>query len=241
MGEHKLSDGGMTEVPLIRPKMRYEEGGAAVYGPEIYLDEQGNLFKRRVKVPKTIQKETDQDLKYRDFVESSKVKLDQFVEVSKQEIAMHQKSLTEDIEEIKNNIKVNVEKPQIKLVEVLGFFVGIFTFVSVEFQVLRNVTSILSATGLTLILLGGIVTMMMLIGCWVRDYGFSKKWLAFVLPVLLCAGGVLLVWHEEESPKSIQNLQAQMDELAKQNMKLQNAIREISSPKSVDCRVLESL
>lgn len=57
-------------------------------------------------------------------------------------------------QKIQNNIK-QIKKDKISLVSLVGAFVTIFTFISVEIQILRYVTDFTRIAGITVIMLGG--------------------------------------------------------------------------------------
>jgi len=71
--------------------------------------------------------------------------------------------LNQQIKDIKNNAKETKEKlenkiddSKLKIIETLGIFVALFTFISIEFQVFRSYESAMAIAGLTLVILGSL-------------------------------------------------------------------------------------
>ena len=60
------------------------------------------------------------------------------------------------IEAHQDKLESKIEDSKLKIIETLGIFVALFTFISVETQILRSEVSLLAATGFSLIILGGL-------------------------------------------------------------------------------------
>lgn len=72
------------------------------------------------------------------------------------------------------NIKIDVEnikKDKIDLVSLLGIFIAIFTFFSIEIQILKSVSSLLGIAGLSSIMFSGIILFIVLI------YAIANHWI----------------------------------------------------------------
>lgn len=80
--------------------------------------------------------------------------------------------------------------------QALAVFIGLFTFVSLEFQLTQLVSGILSATGLTLIFLGGFGFFLLALNLMLKKRKDNSKharlWL-FVITAVLIVGGAVLV------------------------------------------------
>jgi hypothetical protein len=71
--------------------------------------------------------------------------------------------------EAQHEAREEIQKHGIRIVEMLGLLVGLFTFVSVEFQVFRNFCLPWHVTGLTMILLGSLMIFSLLIDVLLND------------------------------------------------------------------------
>lgn len=112
---------------------------------------------------------------------------------------------TKETEEKLNN---KIDDSKLKTIETLGIFVALFTFVSIEFQVFRMFDDPQSVAGLTLILLGSLLTFITVLDSVLskiklqEDIEFKllkpKSWpLVFIWMLLMILGGALFVF----SPK----------------------------------------
>ena len=108
--------------------------------------------------------------------------------------------LKKEQEEIKKEQK-ETGKDKIKHIEILGIFMGFFTFISVEIQILRSINSFFEIAGLSMIMFSGtigfILTLFLVAEKWIRpenDSFKSKKffiWLGVIISVLLLGIGLI--------------------------------------------------
>ncbi|MCK4891395.1 MAG: hypothetical protein KAS78_01885 [Candidatus Pacebacteria bacterium] len=112
------------------------------------------------------------------------------------------------IRETKDELRDKIDDSKLKTIETLGIFVALFTFVSIEFQVFRTLDNAQSVAGLTLILLGSLLTFITVLDSVLskiklqEDIEFKllkpKSWpLVFIWMLLMILGGALFV----SSPK----------------------------------------
>lgn len=62
-----------------------------------------------------------------------------------------------EAKESEKEIRKEIDNSKLSVIETLGIFVALFTFISVEFQILKNTTSIFSMLGLSFVMLGSLV------------------------------------------------------------------------------------
>jgi hypothetical protein len=117
---------------------------------------------------------TEKDLSWKELYKFKEWK----EEIDKQKEA-EDKSLTKlkgDIRSLNSQIK-ELSSNQIRLIETLGIFVALFTFISINIQIFRNVSDLLSATLFSIILaaLTGIIilTMVLVIHSYEKE---NKTW-----------------------------------------------------------------
>jgi len=68
-----------------------------------------------------------------------------------------EETIREYAEPVFKKLKEEIEKSKLKIIETLGIFVALFTFISVEFQTFRIYQDPKEISGLTLILLGALL------------------------------------------------------------------------------------
>lgn len=108
-------------------------------------------------------------------------------------------------EKIDKNIRKKVEKldqkienSSLRMVEVLGIFVALFTFISIDVQIFKGSISIFSATGFSLIVLGSLLSFVFTLHLFLND---NKKyiWLLLIFSVLLISAGIFSIWKDYKS------------------------------------------
>lgn len=110
--------------------------------------------------------------------------------------------------ETKDELSDKIDDSKLKTIETLGIFVALFTFVSVEFQVFRMLDDPQSIAGLTLILLGSLLTFITVLDSVLskvklqEDIKFKvlkpKSWpLVFIWMLLIILGGALFVFFSK--------------------------------------------
>jgi hypothetical protein len=118
------------------------------------------------------------------------------------------KKLGDDSIKIKEELD-NLKKEKISIVSIIGVFVAIFTFISIEIQVLRYVTDFLRITGLTLIFLGGIILLVLLINIistkWINGTYDKIPWIFILIVSVLTLGGILLIYFGDNSSAVFEN------------------------------------
>jgi len=83
------------------------------------------------------------------------------------------KAITDDMDKLKGDTD-KLRESQFSIIEILGIFVALFTFISVEFQIFRSFTSWKAGASLTLILLGSLLFFIVVIGL-ILNRNLSKK------------------------------------------------------------------
>ena len=73
----------------------------------------------------------------------------------------------DEVERLKEKLEKKIDDSRIRVVETLGIFVALFTFISIDFQVYRSYRHPLSISGLTLILLGSLLSIIILLDYFV--------------------------------------------------------------------------
>lgn len=96
------------------------------------------------------------------------------------------KKYEDKIEETKNIFEQKIESSRIKIIETLGVFVALFTFVSVEFQMFRIFHTPASISGLTLILLGSLISFLAILDFVINKFDDLKK--KFILLLIYSVG-----------------------------------------------------
>ncbi len=92
------------------------------------------------------------------YISSSQVMNELKKEVDKQTSDLKLKifEIKKDSKDIKDELEHKIEGSKLKVVETLGIFVALFTFISIEFQVFRSYENTIAISGLTLIILGSL-------------------------------------------------------------------------------------
>lgn len=106
------------------------------------------------------------------------------------------KQFKKDIEEIHDEFAKKVEKlenktedSKLSIIETLGIFVALFTFVSVEFQIFRSFTSWKSGASLSLIILGALLLFIV-----TMDLVLHKKMLEKLTLVILVLASISIIF-----------------------------------------------
>ncbi len=92
------------------------------------------------------------------IIQENKELSEKIAEQSKNITEMEEKRLAqvESMDDMKKEYDSKIENSKLTIIETLGIFVALFTFISVDFQVFRSYRDIYAISGLTLILLGSI-------------------------------------------------------------------------------------
>jgi len=110
------------------------------------------------------------------------------------------------IRKIENDL-VKKEKDEIKNsnrnIEILAIFVTLFTFISIETQILRSGISFITAVGFSLLILGGLLFFIFSLNFFIKN---ERKWLDFgqylillIVSLVVLGSGLFLVYEGEKS------------------------------------------
>lgn len=108
-------------------------------------------------------------------------------------------------------------------IEILAVFVTLFTFISIETQLLRSGISFLTAVGFSILILGGLMIFLFSLRFFLENdwKNFSQFLLLLVFGGLMMAGGLFVIWQGEKSYyKDIDNRfysKSQIDEMINSN------------------------
>ncbi len=102
-------------------------------------------------------------------------------------------------------IKDELSEYKAKIIEVLGIFVALFTFISIDFQIFKENISIISAIGVSLVTLGALSFFILLLFFSLNFRSDTTKQnktffvSLFLLSVLFIIGGVFCIWKESKN------------------------------------------
>lgn len=103
------------------------------------------------------------------------------------------KQFETDIEGTKEKLEAKIDDSKLKIIETLGIFVALFTFVSIEFQIFRSFTSWQAGASLTLIILGALLFFcIIVISLLDKEFSQSTRWLFVGFSLLILLGGIFL-------------------------------------------------
>lgn len=179
--------------------------------------------------------------------------ISQIIEVLRKLLDDYSKKFNEN-ENKQNEIQKNLEKTgenlkktreeiekwkddKVNLIEILGIFVAIFTFVSVEIQILKGVTDYLRVAGLSILLFSGLSFFLLVLFFvsenWVRKnnesekykHFYKKSFVIFIVLVFisLIFGIVLVTKGDYNNPANIKN-NRNFIELKNENTKLEKEV-----------------
>jgi len=95
---------------------------------------------------------------------------------SLEEIRKDQKEMRKDFALAQTKMKEEIASAQTKIIETVGIFVALFTFISVNVQIFRNVTSLFSAAMFSIILAALIGIMILVFLLVLSPYKKEQKW-----------------------------------------------------------------
>ncbi|CZG80396.1 hypothetical protein SDA22_07295 [Legionella pneumophila serogroup 1] len=163
--------------------------------------------------------------------------------------------ITQEIKKIHNEQKQTAKlieefkKDKHNLIEILGIFVGIFTFLSIEIQILRNVTDFLRIAGLSIISFSGLIFFNITL------FIFGERWLNktteftglkryYILVFLSLFIGILLVSiGDYKNPANIKNNMnfIALEELVVKNKDSINQLQaRVNSTKECNCKMSQT-
>lgn len=87
------------------------------------------------------------------------------------------------MEKIKDDLDKKIDDSKIRIIETLGIFVALFTFISINFQVFKSYKNPVAISGLILILLGSLTTFITILDFLIING--SKKIKEFPVELLL--------------------------------------------------------
>ncbi|MDD5639660.1 MAG: hypothetical protein PHR47_02540 [Candidatus Pacebacteria bacterium] len=126
------------------------------------------------------------------------------------------KELEEEINRETKELENKIENSKIKVIETLGIFVALFTFISVEFQIIKQGNTLLGVSGLTLLLLGSLLFFVIVMDMMLAINNFRKKtnWInkiqnaikpdsnlkmTILFSIILVTGGVICIFFDSYS------------------------------------------
>jgi len=123
-------------------------------------------------------------------------------------------ALSKEQEILKKEFQASTEELKTdkhSLIAILGMFVAIFTFVSVEIQILKSVTDVLRIAGLSLIMISSLILFVM--GLFLIAEKWMSKSSKFNLPsgyyifviIILAVGLILAGWGDYKNPAAVKN------------------------------------
>lgn len=110
------------------------------------------------------------------------------------------------------DLEKSINQQKINFIEIIGVFVGIFTFISVEIQILKYANSILSIAGLSLIFYSGLLLFLYTIYYYVHKIKLNhlkltlrEKWI-FGICIGMATLGIVFVWAGDyRNPAVVKN------------------------------------
>lgn len=131
--------------------------------------------------------------------QESMSKLKDSIVAMTEQIESYKSSFEKRLNEKEKEVERKIEQSQFKYVEMLGIFVAVFSFVSIEFQIIRAFTYWQEISAFTLILLGSLILFAALIN---RFLSSNSNDSFFILPCLVIASGIGLFYY---SPQKTSN------------------------------------
>lgn len=141
-------------------------------------------------------------------------------------------NLDKKIEELKSQIpnlddrirrvEDRIDDTRTNIIETIGILIGLFTFISIEFQIFKSNFSLQEAGGLTMIILGGMLLFIATIDFFIKldlplfkkelnkeiktvvDKGFWIRLIFFVLSIALIICGVILFSTSDQKVSNIE-------------------------------------
>ncbi len=142
-----------------------KESANAVINPEI-------VWKRIADIEKRLKKIFEKD-----------------IEIIKEELKV---GFNEVVKNEKKELEAKIDDSKLKVIETLGIFVALFTFVSVEFQIFRSFSSWYAGASFSLIILGALTFFVLLIVDLLNKRKQKYFLLFFILPFFSIAIGLVL-------------------------------------------------
>lgn len=111
-------------------------------------------------------------------------------EVEKQNL---KQQFEETIKDAKRELETKIDDSKLTIVETLGIFVALFTFVSIEFQIFRSFSSWYAGASLTLIILGALTFFVLLLTTLLNKKRIKDLWYFAAFSFICIVGGVVLL------------------------------------------------
>lgn len=110
------------------------------------------------------------------------------------------------IKKIENDLAIK-EKDEIKSsnrnIEILAVFVTLFTFISIETQILRSGISFITAVGFSLIILGGLLFFIFSLNFFIKNErtwtDFGQYFILLIVSLVVLGSGLFLVYEGDKS------------------------------------------
>jgi len=111
------------------------------------------------------------------------------------------------------DLRKKIEEREHRTIETLAFFVALFTFISIEFQLFRSLSSGLQVAGLTFLIFGAMLTFVTLI----KNLGSETRKHYLIAALASAIAGGFFFWQGQSTealPEIVQEeVQRQLDEL----------------------------
>jgi heme/copper-type cytochrome/quinol oxidase subunit 4 len=116
------------------------------------------------------------------------------------------KEIEKNFQEIEKNLlakEIEEKKSSNRNIEILAIFVTLFTFISIDTQILRSGISFVSAVGFSLIILGALLFFIFSLNFFITN---EKKWenyfqyfLLLIIPIVMIGVGLSFIYLGEKS------------------------------------------
>lgn len=133
---------------------------------------------------------------------------------------------TDEISKDVTNLNQKIEERDRHTIETIGIFVALFTFISIEFQLFRSLTSVAAVFGLTLVIFGALLAFVLLL----KNFQGKQAWI-WAFPVVSMMVGGYFFWTgqqndiipeiiEKEVQKRFQTIDVNMNDIEEKLMEL---------------------
>lgn len=142
---------------------------------------------------KTFKKEIEKKAK------ETENQLKKIVDVSK-------KGLKEDQDALKDYLTKKIDDSKLSIIETLGIFVALFTFISIDIQILKSTFNLLAITGLIFVTLGALLFFAIVLHVLVTEHTEKidyKFWVGLFLTIVLLLLGTFLIYENNQNTYEI--------------------------------------
>lgn len=96
------------------------------------------------------------------------------------------------LEKESKNLTRNIENQKINVIEILGIFISIFTFISVDIQIFKDQKNPFILTGFILVMLGSLILFNLMLKSIIKSQ--FQNWIVWITSLILILGGVFLIF-----------------------------------------------